>query len=667
LYKKFPKKILYKKQLSKIMNPSTESLLEETTKLSTSINDDYAAQRQRRQICLNDAKRRRTCEGSAAEVAKLLKDELNQEENIQKKNGSEVNLHRLRVMNHTNYRKFSENRGVNIPFDISDIKRTLSAQPCLTTTDDLSPVSRVTSDNTLPPNERSLSGSHSFLQRSSDSDGNSVELMDIRIFFPDSRCVQFPVEGGSQARADDLLRLVAEHERVPYDVASNVFALWLTSPLLEVQLKPHHIAAEVRNKWSSFLRKYTYADEADIVYDEPLLILKRNVSLTIDAEERYVQDYEEVVDLLYSDAKDEYLSGRYLVDVEGALELAALQILIEFGPYEEKEDEVMDLLHYRLADFVPAQHLSHVRSFHLFGIAIMECKAGLEKEVFQRYKDFSAAYGSQSERKNAYLELLRATPFYGAAFFDGKIDRRSSSNPLFDIGKRLFTAYMPSSKMNVRIGIQSKCITVVDPIKHEILLTTKIEDSNWLSNKDDKNSEFFLHFPDPKFVAQQPSQHFAENGQNIDAPPSKILQVFSNQTCMMVALLDSLLEIAVSELGSANDLRQAIISDSDNGGMTSSDETEVSPNSTVMDCLTSSRAPSIATHSIKTHSSSSSKPSKAPSKISNRTTNSRLSSSSRDSFYDHCKLSKLCLATLDSKGCCIEAHGSLKKIFVPVH
>jgi hypothetical protein len=76
--------------------------------------------------------------------------------------------------------------------------------------------------------------------------------MDIRIFFSDGKCVQFTVEGGSVARAEDLLQLVAEHLNIPEEIAHEVFALWLTSPLLEVQLKPQHIAAEVHNKWPSF-------------------------------------------------------------------------------------------------------------------------------------------------------------------------------------------------------------------------------------------------------------------------------------------------------------------------------------------------------------------------------------------------------------------------------
>uniref|UniRef100_A0AC35GR39 Uncharacterized protein n=1 Tax=Panagrolaimus sp. PS1159 TaxID=55785 RepID=A0AC35GR39_9BILA len=85
------------------MNPSTESslLLEETNDKSVnSINDDYAAQRQRRQICLNDPTRRRTCEGSAAEVEKLLKEELEvaDKNKIIKNGSSDFTLHRLRGM-----------------------------------------------------------------------------------------------------------------------------------------------------------------------------------------------------------------------------------------------------------------------------------------------------------------------------------------------------------------------------------------------------------------------------------------------------------------------------------------------------------------------------------------------------------------------------------------
>ena len=47
--------------------------------------------------------------------------------------------------------------------------------------------------------------------------------------------------------------------------------------------------------------------------------------------------------MLYLDAKDQYLSGRYLVDVGMAVELAALQLAIEFGSYENTAD-ALDLI-----------------------------------------------------------------------------------------------------------------------------------------------------------------------------------------------------------------------------------------------------------------------------------------------------------------------------------
>lgn len=255
----------------------------------------------------------------------------------------------------------------------------------------------------------------------------------------------------------------------------------------------------------------------------------------------------------------------------------------------------MNVLNYiyfsvRLGDFVPAQHLSHVRSFQLFGLSVMECKAGLEKEVFQRYKDYSIQFQNQYLRKIAYLEFLRSTPFYGAAFFNGRTDRRTNAMSIFELGKRFLTGYTPSAKMNVRIGIQSRYITVVDPVKHEVLLTQKIEDCTWLSNvKEETNdigTDFFLHFPDPEAVTRpsSPIQSAAPNTDATDAPQSKILQIETNQTCMMVALLNSLDEIAVSTLGSAHDLhmdQHAVISDSEKSDL----EIDYCPNTTVTVCL----------------------------------------------------------------------------------
>lgn len=51
-----------------------------------------------------------------------------------------------------------------------------------------------------------------------------------------------------------------------------------------MQLKPHHIPYEVYEKWDIFLNKFTMASEDKILFDEPLLVIRRNFQLTIENE-----------------------------------------------------------------------------------------------------------------------------------------------------------------------------------------------------------------------------------------------------------------------------------------------------------------------------------------------------------------------------------------------
>lgn len=52
----------------------------------------------------------------------------------------------------------------------------------------------------------------------------------------------------------------------------------------EVQLKPHHNPYEIRKNWMQFLKRFTSAENNELVADEPLLVLKRNVQLSIERE-----------------------------------------------------------------------------------------------------------------------------------------------------------------------------------------------------------------------------------------------------------------------------------------------------------------------------------------------------------------------------------------------
>lgn len=69
-------------------------------------------------------------------------------------------------------------------------------------------------------------------------------------------------------------------------LAQSVFGLWMTSPLLEVQLKPHNRPFSVRVAWAKLLHKYSTANALQKKFDEPMIQLKRNVFLAKRDEEK---------------------------------------------------------------------------------------------------------------------------------------------------------------------------------------------------------------------------------------------------------------------------------------------------------------------------------------------------------------------------------------------
>jgi len=303
--------------------------------------------------------------------------------------------------------------------------------------------------------------------------------LDIRIFYPDGRAMQFRVQDGASMEASGLLDLVADHLNIDFPIAEEALALWLISPLLEIQMKPYHIPFVVYEKWPAFLRKFTTSTEDQIALDEPLIVLRRNVLFTMQREIENLDLYERLTEVLYLNAKDEYLTGRYLVDMETALELVGLQLAITYGPYESNE-EALELIHDNCGELVPAQHRAAVRSFHLFGLHMMECRHGLENRIVDDYKTASERFQNAHQLRKAYLEILRGTPFYGAAFFSGTFDRKLSSTKEKHSYSSIIGAirrYLSgaNSKIDVLIGINEQFITLIDPTRHKLLYKEKID------------------------------------------------------------------------------------------------------------------------------------------------------------------------------------------------
>ncbi|KAM9250273.1 FERM domain-containing protein 8, partial [Cariama cristata] len=95
-------------------------------------------------------------------------------------------------------------------------------------------------------------------------------------FLPDGSAVPLVLEPPPGPTAGELLSRLQGALRLP-PIATEALALWLASPLLEVQLKPRHRPLRLARQWPELLLRLSLGSHAQIAQDEPCLQLRRNV------------------------------------------------------------------------------------------------------------------------------------------------------------------------------------------------------------------------------------------------------------------------------------------------------------------------------------------------------------------------------------------------------
>ena len=130
----------------------------------------------------------------------------------------------------------------------------------------------------------------------------------------------------------DQSSLLEEEELGLPRVTQDVLTLWMVSPLLEVQLKPHHKPFFIRREWNHFLQRFSSANQDQKAGDEPILSLQRNVFCT-KREEHNLKDHR-ILELLYEEAKYNILTGRYPCEISDYIMLGGIQARLEIGPYD---------------------------------------------------------------------------------------------------------------------------------------------------------------------------------------------------------------------------------------------------------------------------------------------------------------------------------------------
>ncbi|KAF1590698.1 FERM domain-containing protein 8, partial [Eudyptes moseleyi] len=226
----------------------------------------------------------------------------------------------------------------------------------------------------------------------------------------------------------------------------------------EVQLKPRHRPLRLVRQWPELLLRFSLGSHADIAQDEPCLQLRRNgffpKSKELELEE------EELLRLLYEEARGNLLGGRYPVDPPDGEELGALACRLRLGPFQ------------------PGRHTPHSLRREPAGGALPR---GPPRRGGAGGPGLPPAPGALPARPphapqpaappaalyRAFLRRCHTLPYYGCAFFPGAIDR-PPGGLLGRGGLR---------PVSVAVGLEG--VTIIDPREKHVLLTLTFPELCW--------------------------------------------------------------------------------------------------------------------------------------------------------------------------------------------
>nr|KAF6437629.1 FERM domain containing 8 [Molossus molossus] len=324
-------------------------------------------------------------------------------------------------------------------------------------------------------------------ERSHRSSVSSVgaRAADVLVYLADDTVVPLAVDNLPSLSAHELHRAIREVLQLP-DIALDIFALWLVSPLL----------------------------------DEPSLQFRRNVFFP-KRRELQIHD-EEVLRLLYEEAKGNVLAARYPCDVEDCEALGALVCRVQLGPFQPGQPTACTLRE-KLGSFLPA-HLCK-RGHGLFAALWGRgAKAGTsEQGLLNAYRKVQEAVSGDSEREaslrthyRAYLTKCHELPYYGCAFFHGEVDKPAQS------------FVHRGGRKPVTVAISLEGVHVIDNREKHVLLGLRFQELSWdHTSPEEEESVLWLEF----------------DGNNEGTPVNKLLKIYSKQAELMSSLIEYCIEL----------------------------------------------------------------------------------------------------------------------------
>jgi hypothetical protein len=203
--------------------------------------------------------------------------------------------------------------------------------------------------------------------------------------------------------------------------AERLFCLWMDSPLLELQLKADHRPFHLLRRWDVLLAQFVASAQSikHLQQDSPALSYRRDVFAGV-ALERSV--HSALCDkLLLDEAMDNVRRGRYPLDDETAISLAALALRATLPHIEQPSQG-------QLSPFLPNVLPSRMWNATSAALTFGRQRSKLAQKVLEKYVQLpSKEQMTPIDARNQVLEQLRSLPAYGSAFFEAQVERPVST------------------------------------------------------------------------------------------------------------------------------------------------------------------------------------------------------------------------------------------------
>ncbi|XP_071657609.1 FERM domain-containing protein 8 isoform X2 [Patagioenas fasciata] len=344
------------------------------------------------------------------------------------------------------------------------------------------------------------------------------------LFLPDGSAVPLALDPPPGPTAGELLRHLQEALRLP-PVASEALALWLSSPMLEVQLKPRHRPLRLARQWPELLLRFSTGSAGDIARDEPSLQLRRSVFFP-KSRELEVQE-EALLRLLAGAAREQLLSGRWALEPPQSLQLGALLCRMDLGPFDPQQ-HTAEALRPLLPSLLP-----RARGRSRLGALLRWGSRGPapEEQLRAAFAETPAGPAPPARLCRDFLRKCHRARGYGCAFFPGAIERP----PAGLLGRG---GLRPVS---VAVGLEG--VTITDPREQQVLLSLTYPELCW-ELVGAVGQDGAAVGQDGAAVGQEPPQLWLEfDGEHEGAPVNRLLRVFSPQAELMSALIECCIEL----------------------------------------------------------------------------------------------------------------------------